>query len=333
MCDYGFGPRETSFQDMIDSVGLGMAALPGDLYHLLVSPIGSFLDVWEVPLAARIGILELMAKTSIETFAFETRVETITDDAIAQCRSHLGNRGLKVYFGLESSNPWVARYCMNKMISLEVCENAIQTLTRQEVIASANVLLGAPFLTQLEAITNVLESVGWAFAKGADECNLFPIHVKQGTLLHWLYERDLYLPPSLWSLIEALRLLGEEVVCGKIKFSWYKPYGSVNVISSPTTCSICESDVVSYLDRFYETNEYGWIEKLTTFECSCKDLWREEIGLQPSSSILERAIGAYELIGSQLVKGYPAMEVLRERMREDAAALAGTAPAPELPTI
>src|SRR5690242_14052962 len=72
MCDYSAGPPTTA-EYMIECVREGMAELPRDLWHLLVSPSGSFLDEWEVPAAARAGILEGMGVSRAETFSFESR--------------------------------------------------------------------------------------------------------------------------------------------------------------------------------------------------------------------------------------------------------------------
>lgn len=303
MCDYGKGPRTTGAEDMVEFVRHGLGALPEGLYHLLVSPIGSFFDTWEVPLQAQRAILRQMAGTDIETFAFESRAETIAEEAIAQCRLGLENRGLKVYLGLESADPWISKYCINKALSMDSFEQAVRILRQHDVVTSANVLLGAPFLSPLEAIEDVLQSISWAFAKGIDECNLFPTHVKEWTLLHWLSQRNLYSPPSLWSLVEVLRRVGPEVACSKIKFSWYKTYGSTNVVYPPITCSACLSDVIYCLDLFYETNDYAWIDRLVSFDCRCKDAWRSQLEARPSMSLLARASAAYEFIGLELLGG------------------------------
>ena len=303
MCDYGAGPATTTAEEMIEFVRQGLDVLPEGLYHLLVSPLGSFLDEWEVPKEARSAILGLMAETDINTFAFESRAETITDQGVMQCCSCLGDRALKVYLGLESSNPWISRYCINKALSMDVFERAVHILGGHGVITSANILIGAPFLTTLERIEDALQSINWAFAQGVDECNLFPTHVKQATLLHWLYVRKLYSPTSLWSLVEVLRRLGPEIVCTKIKFSWYKTYGAENVVHPPTTCSTCSQEIIHLLDQFYETNDFERIEKLVSFSCHCKDMWRSALEMRPAASILDRAIAAYRSIGLELLDG------------------------------
>lgn len=301
MCDYGKGPSTTQPADMIESVRQGLAALPAGLYHLLVSPIGSFCDTWEVPVEARREILKLMAGSDVETFAFETRADTVTAEVIEECVSLLNSRSLKIYLGLESADPWVSQYCINKALPVAAFEHAVQILRKRDVFASANVLLGAPFLTPRQAIADVLRSVAWAFAKGANECNLFPTHVKEWTVLRWLSDRGIYDPPSLWSLVEILRRLGPDVVCTRIKFSWYKTYGSDNVVRPSITCQECWPEVIYYLDQFYETNDYDWVQRLVSHPCRCKDAWRAQLEAPDPVSPLTRAADAYKAMGLQVL--------------------------------
>jgi radical SAM enzyme (TIGR01210 family) len=305
MCDYGAGPDTTSIEEMINSVKIGLNILPDHLYHLLVSPLGSFLDEWEVPNSARIGILHLMNETKHDTFSFESRAETITGEAISQCSSLLSNRPLKVYMGLESANPWVSKYCVNKALSLEVFEQAIQILTQQNVSTIANVILGTPFLSPFEQIFDAVESIRWAFSTGASECCLFPTHVKKWTSLMWLYQMGLYSSPSLWSFIEVLKILGPDI-CQNIELSWYssQKYQDPNLVLSPTTCERCYKTVIGYLDEFDETANFQAIEKLIDLQCSCKDEWKKQLLDTPSSTILSRTTDAYEMIGKQFFNSW-----------------------------
>jgi len=305
MCDYGAGPDSVTPDEMINSVRQGLETLPTNLYHLLVSPLGSFLDEWEVPKAARIGILQLMNNTYYESFSFESRAETINDWLVSECCSLLSFRPLKVYVGLESANPWISKYCINKALSLDVFEHGIRTLSDHDVQSVSNVILGTPFLSPNEQIQDAVQSVLWAFSRGTTECCLFPTHVKKWTSLVWLYQMGLYSPPSLWSYVEVLRLLGPDI-CSKIELSWYSThkYQDPNLVFSPTTCDQCYETVIRYLDSFDETADFEFILKLVNFECSCKDLWRCELAVLQSDTILNRTINAYELIGSRLLHSW-----------------------------
>lgn len=316
MCDYGAGPDATSSEDMISYVAAGLRQLPPDLFHLLVSPLGSFLDEWEVPEAARLGILDLMQGTDHESFSFESRAETVSDEMIAQCYSALDKRPLKVYIGLESSNPWISKYCINKALSTESFDGAIRVLKRNSADAIANVILGSPFLSPREQVDDAVRSIQWAFARGAREVCFFPIHVKNWTSMVLLYRKGLYSSPSLWSYIEVLRQLGAEA-CSKIELSWYssRKYKDPNLISSPTTCPLCYDVVIDYLDEFDETADYACIDRLVSLDCHCKELWRNEMNTVPGTSIIDRVVAAYELIGQDLLS--PWWRSNRERILND----------------
>lgn len=302
MCDYSAGPK-TSAEYMIDCVRRGMAELPDDLYSVLISPSGSFLDEWEVPRSARRGILALMCASPYPAFAFETRAETLVPESVAECRSSLERRGLKVYVGLESADTWVAKYCINKALSPSVFVGGVSELRQQGVDAVANVLLGAPFLTEREAIVDTLNTVRWAFDNGVSECCLFPTHVKKWTQMEWFYRHGLYEPPSLWSLIEVLRQLDEDQVSSKIEIAWFTSYGAFNVIASPNTCRRCYNEVVEYFSGFANTNDYAFIQNAIDLECSCKDIWREEIENRNNSTQnrITRAAHCYEVIARGLL--------------------------------
>lgn len=321
MCDYGSGPDSTTSDQMISYVQAGLLELHPNLYHLLVSPIGSFLDEWEVPEKARVGILKLLALTDHETFSFETRAETVSEDKIEQVFS-LIKRELKIYMGLESANPWISKYCLNKGLSQAKFQKAINILNRHQIKAVANILIGTPFLSVSEIIDDALYSVSWALSNGVNECNLFPVHVKDWTALLWLFKQDLYHPPSLWTYIEVIRRLGPEIACQKLELSWYKTYGSINVHKQPSTCSLCENIVIEYLDRFDETNDYEWIQKLVDYKCICKDDWWIDLDKKPEiPSLAERVATFYELIGQRMLGSdwwLPRREKILKELFDDA---------------
>jgi radical SAM enzyme (TIGR01210 family) len=286
---------------MVECVRQGLATLPHHIWHLLCSPSGSLLDTWEVPEQAREGILALMGATSYETFSFETRAETITDQVTDQCLTALGGRGLKIYIGLESADPWISKYCINKELSLDEFVRATGVLRSHQVGVTANVLLGSPFLTAKQAIEDAVRTTNWAFSVGVTECCLFPTNVKKWTSLHWLYEQGLYTPPSLWSLVEVLHRLDRGIVASQIELAWYTSYGAFNVVAAPTTCSACEQQVLAYLHHFAETNDYEDIEQLAALECRCKDVWRALLEASEPAPLITRTAATYERIGRELI--------------------------------
>ena len=60
-------------------------------------------------------------------------------------------------------------------------------------------------------------------------------------------------------------------------------------------------EVIYCLDRFYETNDYEWVQRLVSYDCRCKDDWRAQLGTLSPVSRWARVSMAYELIGRELL--------------------------------
>jgi hypothetical protein len=312
MCNYGISTPVPS-DEMIESVRTGLSLLPTDeAMMLLVSPSGSMLDEWEVPAPAREGILRLVRETSCRTYICETRVETITEGKVRQYVEILDNKTACIEVGLESANPWILQYCINKAISLEQYVESMALLRKYNVPSIANVLVGAPFLSPREAIEDAVQTVQWAFAHGTDNCTVFPVHVKQWTLVEWLWRHNFYSPPSLWSLVEVLNRLGP-AFAERVTISWYKvyseesPWGELNAIgdlgylASPVTCEQCQPQVMRLLDAYRDTNDFNIVQELVEMKCTCKDTWRDMLQVNESSSLEDRVAHIYEIIGRDVL--------------------------------
>lgn len=331
MCNYGVGPPTTP-EYMVDCVRRGLAELPTVLADLLVSPPGSFLDRREVPEAARAGILDLMSETAHESFSTETRAETINKDAIKQCCDALA-RPLKVYIGVESCDSFLGKYCVNKELTVGESARALAVLAEEYAArSSANVVVGIPFLSTGEAIDDAVRSVEWALGAGADECCLFPLHVKRWTSLQWLQQAGMYRAPSLWSYVEVLRRLGRDVAETRIELAWYTTYGIGGILESPTTCPTCLDRVVPLVHAFAECHDFAIIEELHAMDCECKHVWLAQLKEDPDTSLPERLASGYTRIGRELLGDHwwnrhadAILEELRldwhDRCREDGTAL------------
>jgi len=280
---------------MVEIVGRALSELEESCACVLVSPSGSFLDEWEVPSSARRGILELLSRSPHEGVAFETRAETLSEDVAVSIKAALGAKDTRVYMGLESSDPWVARFSVYKELDHARFLSAVDVLRRHGISPVANVIVGAPFLDPREVIQDAVETVRWALSNGCDECCLFPVHVKKWTQIHWLHQKGLYSPPSLWALVHVLNGLGRELA-SRIELSWLTSYDAFNVTESPGGCNQCKEALLANLGKFASTSEWGFIEQLEHGGCACRDAM-----LATASSSREgRAYQAYRAIADYL---------------------------------
>ena len=306
MCNYG-ASASVSAKEMIDHVRQGIASLDeNEGMMLLVSPSGSMFDEWEVPGKAREGIFQLVQNAKCSTVICETRADTVTEDHIERYAGLFGDKKTCIEMGLESADPWILKYCINKSLSLDDYKRAILLLRRYQVTSLTNVMLGCAFLSVREAVQDAVQSVRWAFSQGTDQCVVFPAHVKRWTLLQWLWERGLYSPPSLWSLVEVLARLGPQLA-PRVTISWYKnyqqeveksiPIESRTYLCSPSTCAICQPKVMEMLDVYRDTRDFGVVQELAAFECECKDEWQSSLDEDAPMPLKERVARLYEAIG------------------------------------
>ena len=299
ICNYGHGTVDAAEQ-MVAAVDSALQTIRGNIDELFVSPSGSMLDPTEVPPEARLAIYRRMAAFSSSKVCIETRSETVTIATAQELATVFADKTIAVEMGLESSSPWIQRFCINKGNDPKQFCRAAALLKEHEIRVYSNICIGTPFLTAKEAIEDARRSVKWALAHGADVAVVFPMHVKPFTLLGWLYERGLYQPPSLWALIEVLACV-DPIFLPQITISWYRGnYGPPSgLIRSPTTCPLCQSRVLELLDHFREDPSRTTLDALTAEECTCKELWQKEVASAPDTPLVVRVQHHYDYLAKE----------------------------------
>ncbi len=319
MCDYSFGSR-TDSRTMLACVQRALKDISRPCKYLFITPSGSMLDEKEVPEEARIGILKEFAESANEYLCIETRADTISLPVIRQCKDILGERFRQVWIGMECSNQWILKYCINKNTAVETVARAFEILNGEAVEAVANVLVGIPFLTAKENVEYAAASARWALQHGCRKVCIFPVHVKAHTHLEKLVELGLYKPVSLWTYVEVLKELKEETEDGKVTIDWFETYDAYNIIYPSTTCDKCYEEVKGLLRQFTETKDYTILERLAVYECDCRDKWKEEYCMEAEDLLPERVEQAYrklaEVISGTDWKGEKLESFLREMKRE-----------------
>lgn len=301
-CYYGNGP-EVSADELISFVQKGFEVIPRDSkIELLVSPSGSMLDPREIPRKARQGIFSLLSKHPAERITMESRAELVTADALDDVEEFLVEKKPRVEIGLEAQDEFIRRNCVNKNLDIGTFRRAVAKVKERGFRSSANVAIGIPFLSPNESIDEAVATIRIALDCGADECVLFPIHVRMGTLAEWLWKNNLFRPPSIWSYIEVLRRLDSmELAC--VTLSWYKPYTvhlghgrflpkDPTLLEMATTCPHCWDRVRSCLDAFRSSGERGALDATSAIRCSCRDVWGRSL-CPAESDLPSRVESAY----------------------------------------
>lgn len=315
MCDYSSGKR-TDSKTMVQCVERALKDIKRPCKYLFITPSGSMLDEKEVPKEARIGILKEFEKSEHQYMCVETRADTVTLPVIRQCREILGDRFRQVWIGMECSNQWILKYCINKNIAVSDMVKAFEILKSENIETVVNVLVGIPFLTLKENVEYAIASVKWALQHGCGRVCIFPVHVKAHTHLEKLVELGLYKPVSLWTYVEVLKGLRAEIEDGKLTIDWFETYGAYNIVYPSKTCDNCYTEVQESLRQFTETKDYSILEKLGMYDCGCKREWKREYNMEEKNALSDRVEQAYRKLAGAVSEANWNNEKLEAFMQE-----------------
>ena len=185
---------------------------------LLLGCSGSILDEREMPTDILIRILEALNKIDIRTLILETRLDTITRESLSMVEAH-SRHNVDLEFGLESSNPDVLRYSLNKTLDLDDVREKAGLIHEFGYTCTANVILGAPLLTEPEQVDDAVSTILWARKNDVDNTVLFPMNIRRFTFLQIMYDAGLYKPVSHDMVIEVLHRLDPETL-SSVSLSW-----------------------------------------------------------------------------------------------------------------
>lgn len=245
----------------------------------LLTPSGSFFDDRELSPQMRRDLLPVLNSVQTKRLIVESRADTITDERIQFLEDVLPKTEKYIEIGLESSNDWILKYCVNKGTDFQTFFDAVKVIHNHGMFVIANVGLGIPFMSERAAINDAEQTIRDALTAGADSIVLFPYHVRHGTVLEMLEQNNMYSCVSLWALIEVLARFTQEERY-HIQISWYKDYFNeeqTGIYRSPHTCPACRSEVIKLLDEYRYIQSEQSISALLQFDCSCQIKWKRQI--------------------------------------------------------
>lgn len=317
ICDYWVGDPVSS-EEMVAAVVQALAKIDFEPAVMRLEVSGSFLDDWEVPTDARRRILQLLSALDHTHFVFETHATTVSAEKVLEIRELLGHRRFSIEMGLESANPWILKYIVNKHLQLDQVEKALKLLGDQQVPSVVNIMVGLPFLTPSESVADAVASVKWAFSRGAAKCVLFALNTKPWTLVAWLEEHEMFERPPSWALVDVLSELAPDEL-SKIGLAWYRARSQQHPAyqvpnRGPETCPLCYDEVTKLLDMFVVGQEREKVVmQLKEFRCGCQDRWRARRQERAASPLHERVRSAYQVIAEQILNQGLQPEVGRQQ--------------------
>ncbi len=232
---------------------------PAPLVKIYTS--GSFLDEREVGPETRRFIAE--------TFADRERIvlESLPDFVEAEPLADFTEYGLDVdvAIGLETASDRIRHDCINKYFDFADFRAAAGRAEAASAGIKAYLLLKPPFLTEAEAIEDMISSIERCLAvSGCHTVSMNPTNVQRYTMVDELHYRGGYRPPWLWSIVEVLRKTAD---APGIVISDPVGQGSDR---GPHNCGECDERVYEAIKTFNLEQDPAVFDRL---DCTCRDQW------------------------------------------------------------
>lgn len=276
MCGYAKDTlgRSATRAELATQLGSALRAYRGEPY-VKVYTSGSFLDDREVDPGSRLELVKAFAGKA-RRLLFETLPEFATAETLVPLRDAFPGE-IEVAQGLESSQPDVLQRLINKGSSPAEYFAAAERIRGLGLRAKAYLLLKPPYLTENEAVRDVVTSVAES-APRFDAISINPVHIQNGTVVEWLYRRHRYRPPWLWSLVAAMQEGAARK--GNARLVTFPTAGGLP--RGPHNCGECDRRVLAALEEASLSQQF---DGLSPLDCACRDDLRtlsalESLGLE-----------------------------------------------------
>ena len=244
---------------------------------------GSAFNEEEIPFEALETIFRMISKIpAIKQIILESRVEYVTKNKVRQLKNIIAGKDLIIGAGLESSNDTIRELCINKGLPIKRFEEYIELSKSLGMNSRIYVLIKPPFLTEMEAIEDVVGTTRYLYDLGVSDIHYETTTIEKNTLVHILFNKRLYQMPWLWSIVEIINRVSP----------FAKPFLSpfryiVDAQGIAHNCTLCNNRVThALLDDYCSSFDLSRLEKL---DCSCKSRWLEEI-MKPAELSLEERV-------------------------------------------
>lgn len=232
---------------------------------------GSFLDPGEVPQEAVEHFVESLGRRAEELgvrphLLVESRPEYVTEEALEPL---ISNFSVTVAQGLETSSDVIREESIRKGFRTVDFLRALEVLKRTGAGSKVYLLLKPLFLTEREAIEDVVGSFEFLKDLYVQTISVNPVNVQKGTLVERLYREGKYRPPWLWSLIYVLKV-GKAIAGDRRVMS--EPSGGGRP-RGPHNCFRCDRRVLRAIRDFSYSPDNS-LRRLEVDRCVCIRSWR-----------------------------------------------------------
>ncbi|MGH3830313.1 MAG: radical SAM protein [Pseudonocardiaceae bacterium] len=224
---------------------------------------GSFFAPREIPRDVQVKIARLVAAAGVRRLVVESLPQFVAEVVLAPFVEALGGVRLEIGIGLQSADDLVRETLVNTRISRTSFERALTVMAGLGIDPKVYLMVKPPFLTDGEAVIDVVESVDYLTGLGVTGVTLCPTRVSRNTVAWELWQAGLYTPPNLWTVVEAIRRVHERLA---VRVACVNLRGTDFESVFPDSCESCADRVVDALMRYGETGDPGDLPE----DCACQ---------------------------------------------------------------
>jgi len=231
---------------------------------------GSYLDPYEISISMQNEILSILTERA-EKISVESRPEYVTEKRLIAIQKIVASKEFEIGIGLETSNALVREKTINKGFTFHEYKKATRLLKKHKMNVKTYVIIKPPFLTEKESLDDCIQTTK-DIALYTDLVSLNPTNVQRHTVVEYLWKRNQYRPPWLWSIVEFLQqsknITDAFVKCDVVGGGSMR--GAHN-------CGSCDNTVLNAIEEFSLTQKQNVFHGLT---CDCKEKWRDQLDLE-----------------------------------------------------
>jgi len=271
MCGYVYSGSNKSDEELMGDFKQGLKKLE-KIEYLKLFNSGSFFDGSEVSKKLLEDIIKEVNKLSVSRFQVESRPEFITEERVKALLNILDPKiELEIGIGLETSNDYIRKNCINKGFAFSDFKRAAKICRENKALVKAYLLFKPPFVSEREAINDCIASAIDAAEAGASRISINPMNIQNGTLVEVLWKRGEYDLPWLWSIIYAMKEIKSKI--------------SIPVLCHPSGAGTrrgannrfcCDEEAIKAIKEFSLTQNIEILSRsLENATCPCIKNWED----------------------------------------------------------
>lgn len=277
MCGYQLAAslsKKPTDENILNQTKFAIKRCPSKIYPLITfNSAGSLLDPSEISDELRPRLLQMLKDEGYKEFNFECRPEfLIVEERVKQLKEFFDV--VSVGIGLESSDDFVRKEVLNKGTQLSTYIKAAETCKRWGVDYDVYIQMGKPFLTTEEDIEDAVKTANFAFDNGFGRVFLMLCNIQPTTLTHFLWKKEKFMPPMLWSAVEVIKRLPEKFRANASVRQFTRAVPTPLIYAR--NCDNCTGEVGDKLMQWNMTGDFGHIEDM--IKCDCLKEFEKRLG-------------------------------------------------------